>query len=181
MNAHVVSIGALGVLFLASSNYQNISTAISSVSTGSSKPVTGNIEALRYAIIGQESGGNPKIRNSDTGAAGLGQIMPSNIPNWSYQAIGRRLTVNQFLSSPQLQKTIIDHKLNEYYQRELVKAKGDERLAVRRVASAWYSGNANWYKSTRPQCEKSGRCYPSIQDYSLAILNRYEKEKAKNK
>jgi hypothetical protein len=44
--------------------------------------------------------------------------------------------------------------------------------AIRRVASAWYSGNPDYYTLTNPQYS-NGRQYPSIASYTLQVLERF--------
>jgi hypothetical protein len=135
-----------------------------------------DIIALRRSIIGQESAGNYSAINPDSGALGYAQVMPENVPSWSYEALGYSLTPEQFLASPDLQLRVIDHKLEEYWQEALAASNGDETIAVRMVASRWYSGTAHLYDSTTPQYY-NGSEYPSIADYTLSILNKYQEEK----
>lgn len=135
------------------------------------------VVALRRAIIGQESGANFRAVNRHSGALGYGQVMPANVPSWSREALGYSLTPDQFLNSPELQLKVIDHKLNEYWQAALVDAQGNEAIAVRRVASHWYSGKPYRYTSTRAQYS-GGHRYPSVAEYTLQVLQRYEQEKA---
>jgi len=79
------------------------------------------VDAMRRAIIGQESGGSFSIVNRDSGALGYGQVMPENVPSWTKEAIGRSVTPEQFLNSPQIQLATINHKLAEYFEKELEK------------------------------------------------------------
>jgi hypothetical protein len=130
------------------------------------------VEALRIAIIGQESGYNYSAVNPDSGALGFAQVMPANIPSWSVEALGYSITPAQFLNSPYLQLKIIDYKLNQYYQNAIVASGGDLDIAVRRVASAWYSGHPEWYTSTTPQ-SYNGNQYPSIAEYTLSVLTKF--------
>jgi len=130
------------------------------------------VQALRTAIIGQESGYNYKAVNPDSGALGFAQIMPFNIGPWSREALGYEITRAQFLNSPDLQLKIIDYKLNQYYQNAIAASGSDVDIAVRRVASAWYSGNPNLYANTRPQYS-NGNQYPSIADYTLSVLAKF--------
>ncbi|MGV0027033.1 hypothetical protein [Phormidesmis priestleyi] len=132
------------------------------------------IKALRQAIVGQESNGNCSIQNhSGSGAAGLAQIMPENVLVWSQEALGRTVTLREFLSDCQLQLQIIDFKLNQYWHQEFQQSGGDPALAVRRTASRWYSGQGAQYDSSSPQFWNGTR-YPSIRDYTLSVLNRYD-------
>ena len=128
---------------------------------------------LRRAIIGQESGANFRAVNPHSGALGYGQVMPENVPSWSREALGYSISPRQFLNSPNLQLIIIDHKLAQYWQKAIVASGGNEQIAVRRVASQWYSGKPHRYSSTAPQVY-AGHRYPSIASYTLSVLARYQ-------
>ncbi len=152
-----------------------------------SKPLTRSqqVTALRRAIIGQESTGRFWLVNPDSGALGYGQLLRENVAPWTKAALGKALTPEEFLSNPQAQIKTIDHKLNQYLKRELAYTDGKnvnkalgvsaEELAIRRVASAWYSGNPNLWNDTRPQYS-NGRRYPSITSYTRSVWKRYLRE-----
>lgn len=132
------------------------------------------VQALRQAIIGQESGGQCNVQNhSGSGAAGLAQMMPENVTTWSREAIGRTVSVNEFLKDCHLQLRVIDYKLGQYWQQE-GQSSTDEATIVRRVAAKWYAGNADLYDSTAPQYW-NGNAYPSIHDYTHSVLQRYQR------
>ena len=133
----------------------------------------GDASALREAIVGKESGGKANAVNPHSGALGLGQVMPANLPSWSKAATGRVVSPGEFLADPNLQRQIIDHKLSTYYKEELAKTGGDRDKAIRRVASRWYSGRPELYQDKRPQSYGAGR-YPSIDSYTKDILKRYK-------
>lgn len=110
------------------------------------------------AISGQESGGNYGAVNSDSGALGKYQIMPSNLAGpggWDQEALGRNISTQDFLSSPKLQEAIARYKLRQYYN----------QYGPAGAASAWYSGDPNKWNSRTPQGN-----YPSIHAYVQAIL-----------
>lgn len=137
------------------------------------------IQALRNAIIGQESGGNHTLLNaSGSGAMGLGQVMPENIPQWSREALGKEISQTEFLNSPDLQLVIIDFKLQQYWDDAIKQAKGNEDEAVLRVASWWYSGNPDKFTDTKPQFW-GGDAYPSIAEYSQSVLARFKRQQAR--
>ena len=127
------------------------------------------IDSLYNAIVSQESSNDYTAINPDSGAIGLGQVLKSNIPDWSMQILGRKITPKQFAADPQIQETIIRGMLERFYTEELQHANGDPNEAIRRVAAKWYSGRGHLFNDTRPQGD--GR-YPSIYDYSNSILNR---------
>lgn len=82
------------------------------------------------AIAQQESGGDYSAVNGRTGASGRFQIMPGNIGPWSQQYLGRRISVAEFRSNPQLQDKLARAVLSDYYQ----------KYGARGAAAAWYSG-----------------------------------------
>jgi len=123
-------------------------------------------EVMRRIII-KESAGDPAVINPDSGALGLGQVMPENLPDWSWEAISRKVSVQEFLGHPELQKRIIYFKLDQYWQAAVVET-SDPTVACRRVASTWYGGNPNHYDDTAPQVFNGGS-YPSIADYTKSV------------
>ena len=151
------------------------SSNLNSQPDGNSGSGADTITALRRAIIGKESGGNFKAVNPHSGALGYGQVMPFNVASWTKQALGKSLTTQQFLNNADAQIKTINHKLNQYLQRELKATGNNLDLAVRRVASTWYSGQPNLYNNTRPQTYGAGS-YPSINDYTVDILKRFKQE-----
>ncbi|HEY9633883.1 MAG TPA: hypothetical protein V6D14_10780 [Coleofasciculaceae cyanobacterium] len=153
----------------------------STVKTPAAKPLNGQtkskqVTALRRAIVGQESNGKFWLVNPDSGALGYGQLLRENVAPWTKAALGKPLTPEQFLANPDAQIKTIDHKLNEYLKRELAYT-GDtnEELAIRRVASTWYSGNPRLWNDTRPQYS-NGQRYPSIESYTYSVWKRYLRE-----
>ncbi|HBB34127.1 MAG TPA: hypothetical protein DDZ80_10470 [Cyanobacteria bacterium UBA8803] len=143
-----------------------------------SKPTLHQLTALRRAIIGQESAGNFWLVNPDSGALGYGQLMPANVAPWTKAALGKALTPAEFLANPDAQIKTINHKLNEYLQREIAYTGGqNEELAIRRVAATWYSGNPNLWNDPRPQYY-NGRRYPSISSYTHSVWRRYLRAKS---
>jgi hypothetical protein len=137
--------------------------------TGGGGATGGTPDKLFTAIVGQESGGDPSAVNKDSGAIGIGQVLPSNIPSWSKEALGHSITAEEFKNSPELQEKIVKFKLNQYFEEGLKKYNGNEDLAVRYAAAAWYSGGGDNLNSTRPQ---GG--YPSIQAYTMEVLDKFK-------
>lgn len=126
-----------------------------------------NINRLRQAIISKESGGSFTVVNPDSGAIGIGQVMPENVGPWTQKHFGRRLTPAQFRKNPQAQIAVVNGQLNEILQQQL-RAGYDSATAIRRTASIWYSGQGDLYNDPKPQ-----NGYPSIRAYTLDILRRY--------
>lgn len=50
------------------------------------------LDRMRDSVVTQESGGRQKVKNPRTGATGLFQVLPSNIPNWTKKYLGKSLT-----------------------------------------------------------------------------------------
>lgn len=110
------------------------------------------------AVKGQESGGNYNAVNSRTGASGAFQILPGNIGPWSQKYLGRRISVDEFRRSPQLQDELARAVLRDYYT----------RYGPRGAAAAWYSGSpkkANDYHRFRSN-------EPSVGEYVDQVLAR---------
>lgn len=132
-----------------------------------------NIDSLRRAIVGKESGGSFSVVNPDSGALGYGQVMPANVPSWTKEHYGRSLTPKQFLASKEAQLAVVNGQISKIVRQQLAAGyKGD--VAIRRAAAIWYSGQGNLYDDRRPQ-STNGQSYPSIRDYTLDILRRYSK------
>jgi uncharacterized protein YpmS len=153
------------------------SQASTSRSQSASIPVS-PVDALSHAIISQESTNNSQSLNPHSQALGLAQVMPANIGAWSQEALGYRLSVDEFRSNPTAQKQIINYKLEQYWQDALIESNGDEELAVLKVASHWYSGSPDLHDSPTTQWYKGAdgklHRYPSVAKYSDSILQKYK-------
>lgn len=146
------------------------------------------IDTLRTAIIGQESAGDPRIVNPDSGALGLGQVMPENLApmdkhgreipksGWDYDALGRDLTPQEFLADTNKQIKVINYQLGKLHQQQLAAGYSKDE-AIKRTAAAWYSGDPNLANHPTPQYWEgdSEKEYPSIAAYSEAVLQRVRK------
>lgn len=112
-----------------------------------------DIDAFMTALFGAESGGDPNVVNSDSGAHGKYQIMPENWPSWAAEA---GLPSNA-PKTERNQDIVARHKIQQYYNQ--YGNWGD-------VAAAWYSGQPlNPATKDRPQ-----NGYPSIQSYVDTVL-----------
>ena len=126
---------------------------------------------LYSRIIQQESGGNPTQVNPDTGAIGLGQVMPRNVPEWTQQCLGQSLTADQFAADAEAQKKTVNCKLQEYLR--AAKARGESDFeGCRSVAAAWYSGDPMLKNSDSPQAG-----YPSIKAYTKSVCSGYDSKR----
>lgn len=137
-----------------------VNGANSGVTAGTSLP-GGDIGRLMAAIRGQESGGRYSATNP-SGASGAYQILRSNFEGnggWDREALGRDISYQQFMSSPQLQDAIARYKLNQYMQSR----------GMAGAAATWYGGDwgYNHMYDKKPQAG-----YPSMYDYVMSVLNR---------
>lgn len=93
------------------------------------------VKSIAEAIGQIESSGSYTARGPQTSsgdyAYGKYQIMGTNIPTWSKEALGYSITKDQFLKSPQLQDQIAYYKMNQYLQ---------QYGSADNVATAWFAG-----------------------------------------
>jgi hypothetical protein len=127
------------------------------------------LNGLISAIVSQESHGNHTLKHPTSGALGMGQVLPSNLPEWTTETFGREVSPEQFLANRDVQYYVIRQKLLQYYLQAINASSGDMYLAIRRVAARWYSGQADLYESTKPVATG-----PSIQQYTLEVLSRFQ-------
>lgn len=123
-----------------------------------------DVGSFIWAIRQQESGGNYSATNP-SGAMGAYQILASNVPEWSKEALGYSVTPQQFLASKQLQDTVAGFKLTQYYN----------SYGAARGAADWYGGGygVQVYGTPRGNDPQSGG--PSVNAYAadvLALMNR---------
>jgi murein DD-endopeptidase MepM/ murein hydrolase activator NlpD len=123
--------------------------------------------SLYSRIVQQESGGDSTQINPDSGAIGLAQVMPSNVPSWTQQCLGTSLTADQFAADADAQKKTIDCKLQEFWT--AAKASGEsEYEQCRSVAAQWYAGDRTLKDSDAPQAG-----YPSIRAYTTSVCSGF--------
>jgi hypothetical protein len=98
------------------------------------------LERARAATQQQESGGNYQnvttTRSPYRGtqhALGAYGIMDFNLPQWSQETLGRRVTPQEFLANPQLQDQIYNHKMSDYIR----------RFGVEGAGRAWLGGEGS--------------------------------------
>ena len=162
----------LGITPASAATYDTIATRGGG---GNSAPFTGSptgdVGQFRKAIIGKESGGNYAAVNPDSGALGIGQVMPANVASWSRKYLGRVLTPQQFLADRNAQDTVVNGRFNDMLADQKKAGYSGEQM-IRRAAAVWYSGQGKLWNDTRPQYSK-GRRYPSIAEYTQAIWDSY--------
>lgn len=102
-------------------------------------------EAYRDAIATIESAGSGGYSavgptHSKLGRAlGRYQIMEANIGPWSREALGRTVSVDEFMANPKIQDAIFDHKFGGYVQ----------RFGPEGAAQAWFAGERGVGKTDR--------------------------------
>ncbi len=93
-----------------------------------------SIDAYLNAIKGVESSGRYGVvgptHKRHGRALGAYQIMESNLPSWSQEAVGRQVSPDEFLQSKELQDQIARHRFSQYA----------EKHGLDNAASMWHSG-----------------------------------------
>lgn len=146
--------------------------------SGATAPVrnsfTGDVNVARFrkAIISQESGGSYTIVNPDSGAIGIGQVMPENVGPWTQRYLGKALTPEQFRMNPGAQDAVVNGRFKDMLADQRAAGFTGEQM-VRRAAAVWYSGQANLWNYNKPEYY-NGRRYPSIAEYTKSIWNKFQ-------
>ena len=125
---------------------------------GGYRNAIGNIESRGsggYGAVGP-------VTSSGDRAYGRYQIMGRNIGPWSEEALGRRVSIEEFMKSPEIQDKIFDHRFNSYVQKY-----GNASDA----ASAWHSG--------RPLAQAQG-ARDSLGTSTPEYVRRFNAEMAAN-
>lgn len=107
-----------------------------------------------WGLRQQESDGNYSASNP-SGAEGAYQILASNIPTWTKEALGHADTTAQFLASPTDQDATADKIAGDLY----------DQYGPEKAAAAWYSGNPDLYQDPAPQ--NGG---PSVEQYVQDVM-----------
>lgn len=103
-----------------------------------------SLEAFLYAITSNETGPykNPygakgpwiTYKNGRRDRAyGRYQIMGDNIPRWSKQYLGKTVSIDEYMASPDLQERLSRAVLTDYYNKH----------GARGAAAMWFSGSPN--------------------------------------
>ena len=110
------------------------------------QPVATKQRVYRNAIASIESRGSGDYKaigpkNKTLGRPlGRYQVMEGNLPQWSKEAIGREVSADEFLESPEIQDAVFDHKFGQYV--------GKFKSAVK-AAQAWFGGEGSVGKTGR--------------------------------
>lgn len=96
----------------------------------------GSMGGYRSAIASIESAGSGDYTAIGPTNERLGrplgryQIMEANLGPWSEAALGRRITADEFMASPELQDRIFDHRFGQYVA----------QFGPEGAAQAWFAG-----------------------------------------
>lgn len=93
------------------------------------------VDQIAAAIAKRESGGNYAAKSpvNANGSVALGkyQILDTNIPSWSKEAMGKSITPDEFLKNPAAQEAIAKYHMSKMY---------DQYGNPQDVAATWFSG-----------------------------------------
>jgi len=131
-----------------------------------------DVSRFRAAIISQESGGSYTVVNPDSGAIGIGQVMPENVGPWTQRYLGKSLTPEQFRFNPGAQDAVVNGRFRDMLADQRAAGYTGEEM-ISRAAAVWYSGNGNLWNNNKPQYY-NGRRYPSIAEYTLSIWKKFQ-------
>lgn len=123
-----------------------------------------NPNALKEAIVGQESGGDYNAISTHTDSRGNHsygkyQILGTNIPQWTMEALGQKMNIRQFLRSQEAQD-----KVFAWHIGNLIKKYGN----INDIASVYFSGGA--YAKNKDKKDASGK---TVAEYASDINRRY--------
>ena len=108
-------------------------------STRGAEEVSGTVANIVGAISMAESSGgkntnHPLVKEGMyKGQRAIGEyaIMPGNVPQWTKQALGYEMSVEDFKDNPDAQAYVTEYKINEYY---------NKYGTVEDAASVWFTG-----------------------------------------
>lgn len=132
-------------------------------STGGMGGATSDLMKLMNAIRTQESNNNYGAVNRDSGASGAYQVMPFNIQGnagWDMEALGRNISMQEFMSNKAIQDQIAQYKLGQYLK----------KYGAAGAAVAWYGGEGS-VKNMHSKTTQAGG-YPSLYAYWTSVLNK---------
>lgn len=124
-------------------------------------------DQFKRSLITQESNHDYSAVNKRTGALGFGQVMPQNLTGWGknagrknfgwdYDALGRDVTPQEFLTNPALQEKIVDHQLKQAFNKY-----GPEG------AARWWYSNSPFASNKKPAANE-----PSPNQYAAQVTGR---------
>jgi hypothetical protein len=93
-------------------------------------------DAFGYVESTNDYGELGPITESGNRAYGRYQVMDFNIPSWTEQHLGQRMTPEQYLASPEAQDAVFMGQMGDYYAR----SSGSPAERVRNAGSLWFTG-----------------------------------------
>jgi hypothetical protein len=125
----------------------------------------------------KESSGNPQAINKDTGASGLIQVLPQNIPGWTLKYLGVRMTPAEYRANPNAQRMLGERYFAEQVRKHTAPGRSEEEV-IRRVAAEHYGGAGAVKHWDNPGYHsRSGPYNPgyedNMQEYTQAVWNLY--------
>ena len=135
-------------------------------------------DRLVNAIVDQESSGNPNAVNSRTGASGLIQVLPENIPSWTQRYLGVRMTPAQYRADVAAQNQLAVAYFSELVQQHTAPGRSQEEI-IRRVAAHHYGGSGAVDHWDNPGYHSRSGPYnpgnePNMQEYTASIWAKYQ-------
>jgi hypothetical protein len=121
------------------------------------------------AIASIESGGESSpytaITPNPGGRRALGkyQVMEENVPEWTQAALGRSLSTQDFLNSPDAQEAVFKHRFGSYV---------DKYGTPQDAASAWFTG--------RPINAQSAAAHDSLGTTGASYVDKFNRHLAAN-
>ena len=133
---------------------------------------------LVNAIVDQESSGNPNAVNARTGASGLIQVLPENIPSWTQRYLGVRMTPAEYRADVGAQNRLASAYFNELVQQHTAPGRSQEEV-IRRVAAQHYGGSGAVDHWNNPGYHSRSGPYnpgnePNMQEYTASIWAKYQ-------
>jgi len=133
---------------------------------------------LIKAFETKESSGNPQAINKDTGASGLIQVLPENIPSWTLKYLGVRMTPAEYRANPNAQRMLGERYFAEQVRKHTAPGRSEEEV-IRRVAAEHYGGAGAVKHWDNPGYHsRSGPYNPgyedNMQEYTQAVWNLYQ-------
>lgn len=129
---------------------------------------TTTLRALLYAISKTESKHGTLPFGKETWylgtvdrALGFYHVMGNNVATWSKLYLGRKLTKEQFLNSPEYQHVIVARKFKKELDSQL-KRGYSTNIAIKRVISKHFSGKWDYTAKTRDVNGTSTKTYTDI-------------------
>lgn len=138
------------------------------------------IRAMLYAVSKLESAHGTKPYGVKTWymgsldrAVGFYHIMGKNVEEWSLRYLGKKVSINYFINSPEYQHKLMAYKFNQELEREQNKGYSTDE-AVKRIFSIHFSGSPN-YKSKIVDANGT-----TVNSYSSIVYKNYKAYLTKN-